>query len=94
MSRQHRGEEDADVIAFADRDRDPLVDLGIITRDGAVADLRRMQTLPRYETPFESLTKGLGMGWYGGQVRLYWRDAVYCDPLCGARAAKMVPLKT
>ena len=71
---------DEEIDTFADRDREviplrggrrlrPPPELGLISALEAVADLRRMQQLPRYPTPWASLTAALGMdGWFSGQV--------------------------
>lgn len=57
------------VIPFAERDRDVAAELGILSVWDAIADLRRMQALPTYSTPFESLTEAIGLGgWMAGQV--------------------------
>lgn len=46
-----------------------LAELGIITRWGAIDDLRAMQKIGRYATPFPSLDAALGLGgWFGGNV--------------------------
>lgn len=57
-----------DIIPFAARDAQEDENLGLITRRDAVNDLRRMQKLPRFPTPFPSLTTALGLdGWMVGQ---------------------------
>lgn len=58
---------DDDVIAFASRDEDEIGKLGGLTVWDGIRDLRAMNRLPRYSTPYESLTHAIGLGgWQGG----------------------------
>jgi replicative DNA helicase len=71
VSRQRRGDEDADVIAFADRDREPPKKRGArrIKLVEAFAGLRRITKRPIFPTPFGTLNTALGLGGHiAGQV--------------------------
>ena len=58
-----------DIDMFAARDREPPSELGLMTPWDAVKDLRKMQGLPRYPTPWPSVTAAIGLdGWYAGQL--------------------------